>query len=122
MIRIMIRNRSRIRRSHLHVCKSGFVCSLLLLSNLVPRASVAQPQPGDHLPKIRIGKDSRTFVTDTGKPFMPFGVTYYRPGTGWAPQVWKRFDAEATRKDFARMKELGVNCARVFLTYGSFYS
>ena len=52
---------------------------------------------------------------------MPFGVSYYRPGTGWAPQVWKKFDAEATRKDFTRMKELGVNCARVFLSYGSFY-
>jgi hypothetical protein len=48
-------------------------------------------------------------------------VTYYRPGTGWAPQVWKQFDAEATRKDFARMKALGVNCVRVFLSFGSFY-
>jgi hypothetical protein len=47
-------------------------------------------------------------------------MTYYRPGTGWAPQVWKKFDPEATRGDFARMKELGVNCVRVFLTYGSF--
>ena len=49
------------------------------------------------------------------------GVNYYRPGTGWAPQVWKKFDAEATRQDFARMKALGVNCVRVFLSYGSFF-
>ena len=49
-------------------------------------------------------------------------MNYYRPGTGWAPQVWKQFDAEATRKDFARMKELGINCVRVFLTYHSFYT
>jgi len=34
--------------------------------------------------------------------------------------VWKQFDADTTRKDFARMKELGVNCVRVFLSYGSF--
>ena len=74
------------------------------------------------LPKIRIAKDGRSFETSEGRPFVPFGVNYYRPGTGWAPQVWKQFDAEATRKDFARMKELGVDCVRVFLTYASFYS
>jgi hypothetical protein len=72
------------------------------------------------LAKIRVTPDGRTFVTTTGAPFVPFGVTYYRPGTGWAPQVWRKFDTEATRRDFARMKELGVNCVRVFLSYGSF--
>ncbi len=73
------------------------------------------------LPKIRVARHGRGFVTGSGQPYVPFGVSYYRPGTGWAPQVWKKFDAEATRRDFARMKELGVNCARVFLSYGSFY-
>jgi hypothetical protein len=60
-------------------------------------------------------------VTERGRPFVPFGVNYYRPGTGWAPQVWKQFDLEALRADFTRMKDLGVNCVRVFLSYGSFY-
>ena len=73
------------------------------------------------LPKVRVAPDGRTFATADGKPFVPLGVNYYRPGTGWAPQLWKQFDAEATRKDFARMKQLGVNCVRVFLTYGSFF-
>ena len=72
------------------------------------------------LPKIQISADGRGFVTAEGQPFVPFGLTYFRPGTGWAPQVWKKFDAEATRRDFIRMKELGVNCVRVFLSYGSF--
>src|SRR5947207_7954072 len=74
------------------------------------------------LAKIRIAKDGRTFATEDGKPFVPIGVNYYRPETGWAPQVWKQFDAEATRKDFAHLKELGLNCVRVFLTYHSFYT
>ena len=52
---------------------------------------------------------------------MPWGVNYYRPGTGWAPQLWKKFDPQATRQDFLRMKALGVNCVRVFLSYGSFF-
>jgi hypothetical protein len=73
------------------------------------------------LPKIRIAPDGRTFETEPGRPFVPIGANYFRPGTGWAPQVWKQFDAEAVRQDFARMRELGVNCVRVFLTYGSFY-
>jgi hypothetical protein len=68
-----------------------------------------------------VAADGRTFTAGERKPFVPMGVTYYRPGTGWAPQVWKQFDADATRRDFARMRELGVNCVRVFLTFGSFY-
>jgi hypothetical protein len=71
--------------------------------------------------KVLSAKDGRTFVTEQGKPFVPLGVTYYRPGTGWAPQVWKQFDEEATRTDFALMKSMGVNCVRVFLSFGSFY-
>lgn len=77
--------------------------------------------PAMSLPKIRIANAGRAFTTAEGRPFVPFGVNYYRPGTGWAPQVWKQFDAQATRADFARMKELGVNCVRVFLSFGSFY-
>ena len=87
------------------------------LLQLVLRGSEA----GQAMPKIRVAKEGRSFETADGKPFVPFGVNYYRPGTGWAPQIWKQFDAEATRNDFIRMKELGVNCVRVFLTYHSFH-
>ena len=93
---------------------AGFA-ALLFAAN--PLRAADQP-----LPKVRVAPDGRSFETSDGKPFVPIGVNYYRPGTGWAPQVWKQFDAEATRKDFARMKELGVKCVRVFLSYGSFYS
>ncbi len=91
--------------------------SLAALSLLA--AEPASPQP--KLPKIRTAADGRTFATEAGRPFVPFGINYYRPGTGWAPKVWKKFDAAATRRDFARMRQLGVTCVRVFLTYGSFY-
>ncbi|HWV98819.1 MAG TPA: beta-galactosidase [Candidatus Acidoferrum sp.] len=96
----------------------------LYISLVATGYAATEPPPGSvqPLPKVRIAKDGRTFVTDLDQPFAPFGVSYYRPGTGWAPQVWKQFDPEATRRDFARMKELGVNCVRVFLSYGSFYT
>jgi hypothetical protein len=85
-----------------------------------PLAAEDAGQPGS-LPKIRIGADGRTFQAADGKPFVPLGVNYYRSDTGWAPQLWKQFDVEATRRDFARMKELGVNCVRVLLSHGSFF-
>jgi hypothetical protein len=96
---------------------------LCLLAAAIPLAANGASQENNpaSLPKILIDARSRGFVTDRGEPFVPFGVTYYRPGTGWAPQVWKQFDPEATRRDFARMKAAGVNCARVFLSFGSFY-
>ncbi len=90
--------------------------TLLFAALPAPAGTASASNP---LPKIVIARDGRSFETAAGQPFVPFGVTYFRPGTGWAPQVWKQFDAEATHKDFARMKELGVNCARVFLSYGS---
>ena len=74
------------------------------------------------LSRIRVAVDHRTFETETGRPFVPFGVTYFHPDTGWAPQVWKKFDPAATAQDFARLRALGANCARVFISYGSFLS
>jgi hypothetical protein len=88
---------------------------------LPPDQAFGQDHPKTSLSRIRIAPDHRAFVTEDGKPFVPWGVNYYRPGTGWAPQIWKQFDPEATRQDFVRMKALGVNCVRVFLTYGSFF-
>ena len=96
-------------------CLAPSVFALLLAGVAEPALSRQTP------PKIQVAPDGLGFVTENGKPFVPFGVTYFRPGTGWAPQVWKRFDPEATRKDFARLRDLGANCIRVFLTYGSFY-
>jgi hypothetical protein len=81
----------------------------------------AAPGGSRALARIRVSRDGRAFESGNHQPFVPFGMTYFRPGTGWAPQVWKQFDPEATRLDFTRMKALGVNCVRVFLTYGSFH-
>ncbi len=103
--------------------KTGYwIASVCLLAAQAGPGNLAQAAPGPQaaLPAIRIAADGRGFETGTGKPFVPFGVNYYRPGTGWAPQLWKKLDPEATRADFARLRELGANCVRVFVTYGSF--
>jgi endo-1,4-beta-mannosidase len=65
--------------------------------------------------------DGRGFAErDFGRPYIVFGTNYYDPHTGWAPKIWRQFDAEKVRRHFRIMSELGVNCARVFLTAGSF--
>jgi hypothetical protein len=101
--------------------RNSFLPLALTLVIVLPACRTSGERPPSALPKIRVAADGRTFVTEKGKPFVPMGVNYYRPGTGWAPQVWRKWDPEATRADFARMQELGINCVRVFLTYGSFY-
>src|SRR5579884_658922 len=92
----------------------------VLIAIIAILGTTAFAENGPLLPRIRVARNGHGFETEHGKPFVPFGVSYYRPGQGWAPQLWKKFDAEATRKDFARMKSLGVNCVRVFLSYSSF--
>lgn len=92
-----------------------FIIGLIVLWPLT-FAETAQP-----LPKVKVDPARRCFVTEDGRVFVPFGVNYFRPGTGWAPQVWKRFDPAAVRADFRLMKEYGINCVRVFLTFDSFY-
>ena len=77
---------------------------------------------GKHPPRVRVDRTRHGFVDAAGQPFVPFGVSYYRPGTGWAPQLWKQFDAEATRRDFAQLRKLGANVVRVFVSFGSFFN
>jgi cellulase (glycosyl hydrolase family 5) len=107
----------RIGRSWIPVL---FIIGLRPGSPPLGAEDVVRPAAPPPLPKVTVSKDGSGFVAGGKAPFNPFGVNYFRPGTGWAPQVWRRFDADATRRDFARMKGLGVNCIRVFLSFGSF--
>jgi hypothetical protein len=70
---------------------------------------------------ITVAPDERSFVEQgMERPYIPFGTNYYDPNTGWAPKLWRQFDAGRVREHFRVMSEMGVNCARVFLTAGSF--
>jgi hypothetical protein len=61
----------------------------------------------------------KSFTVD-GELFVPWGANYFVPGTGWAPQLWKCFDAKRAEADFALMESVGVNVVRVFGTWMSF--
>jgi hypothetical protein len=95
--------------------------SCLMLSALCV-LTLTRLSAADAPPRIRIDPATHGFIDADSHKFTPCGVSYYRPGTGWAPQLWKRFDAVATRQDFLRMKQMGLNVVRVFVTFGSFYT
>ncbi|HOW65461.1 MAG TPA: hypothetical protein PK256_09260, partial [Verrucomicrobiota bacterium] len=103
-----------------HALKASLFYLLGMISAFLPSSEGAEPAAP--LPRVRPAPDGRSWITAQNQPFIPLGINYFRPGTGWAPQLWKQFDATAVRQDFARMKELGINCVRVFLTYGSFFT
>lgn len=70
---------------------------------------------------IVVSADGEGFAErDSGRPYIPFGTNYYDPHTGWAPKIWRKYDAEKVREHFRLMSKIGVNCARVFLTAASF--
>jgi len=70
---------------------------------------------------IVVTSDGKGFAErDSGRSYIPFGTNYYDPHTGWAPKIWRQFDAEKVREHFQLMSKIGINCARVFLTAGSF--
>lgn len=73
------------------------------------------------LPKVRMHPEWRGLATGDNTPFIPFGAAYFRPNTGWAPQVWKQFDAAATARDFDALKANHCNTARIFLASTAFY-
>lgn len=50
-----------------------------------------------------------------------YGVNYYRPNTGWAPQLWAQYDSSSVESDFQKIRSLGLNTVRVFLTYKGFF-
>src|SRR4030042_1619068 len=98
---------------------SRFIISMILVS-IWPFAAIgATNRPSMGI--IVVAPDGHGFVeAGSGRSYIPFGTNYYDPHTGWAPKLWRQFDAEKVRQHFAVMSGLGVNCARVFLTAGSF--
>jgi endo-1,4-beta-mannosidase len=90
----------------------------IILMTFTVITSAAEPS---NMQLIETSADGRGFIERvSGRPYIVFGTNYYDPNTGWAPKIWRRFDPEKVRLHFHIMNKLGINCARVFLTAGSF--
>jgi endo-1,4-beta-mannosidase len=103
---------------------SSLIKSPLIVAAVLAAASLhvtGLGAEGSAMQLIVVAPDGQQFVErDSGRPYIAFGTNYYDPHTGWAPKLWRQFDAEKVRQHFRIMSELGANCARVFLTAGSF--
>jgi hypothetical protein len=99
----------------------GLLLVRAILAGILCLAASRTAVASSDLQLIEAAPDGRGFIErDSKRPYVPFGTNYYDPHTGWAPKLWKKFDAEKVRQHFQIMRELGVNCARLFLTAGSF--
>ncbi len=105
-----------------NVVRNGIRLALLGAAALFLAKPAAAVQDGAATPLPRVTVRDGKFVLPDGSRFFPIGVNYFRPGTGWAPQLWKQFDEQAVERDFALLRQYGVRCVRVFLTFGSFFS
>ena len=98
----------------------GAVLGTLMLA-VVGCSTISGDRGGPKMGLIAASPDGNGFTElDSGRPFVPFGTNYYDPNTGWPPKVWQRFDPNRVSEHFAVMKNLGVNCARVFLAASAF--
>jgi hypothetical protein len=92
-----------------------------LCLSVVGCASMREGLGGRRLGLVTVSPDGKGFVNQRGgQIFVPWGTNYYDPNTGWAPKVWRQFDAKRVTDHFKVMSGLGVNCARVFLAAATF--
>jgi hypothetical protein len=74
------------------------------------------------LPFIEVDPSGMTAFRErgTGKPFVPVGLNYFDPETGWAPKIWQQFDEKRVSEHLRLIHEQGFNTIRVFITLTSF--
>src|SRR6186997_918715 len=69
--------------------------------------------------RIALSKDGKSFVfADSGKPFRPWGVNYGNGGR-LMEDFWDK-EWSTLEGDFAEMKALGCNVARMHLQFAKF--
>lgn len=75
-----------------------------------------------HEPMARISVDdsSKGFVTAAGNPFTPWGFNYDHDRDGRLIEDYWENEWTSVEEDFAEMKALGANVARVHLQFGKF--
>lgn len=97
------------------------VCVWITIALMLVAISTSGCASSPKMGLVTVTTEGNGFVEVTsGQPYIPFGTNYYDPDTGWPPQVWQQFDADRVTEHFQVMKEIGVNCARIFLAATAF--
>lgn len=94
---------------------------MLLIVLATGRCIAQDSAPGD-LPRIKISRDKKSFVSaDSGKPFTPWGFNYLGREGSLAEEEWETDEGWARiETDFAAMKKLGANVVRWHLQVETF--
>ncbi len=94
-----------------------------VLTGLLALAATGGPAAAEPMPFIEVAPAVRTAFRErgTGRPFVMVGVNYFDHRTGWAPKLWQQFDEQRVREQLTRIRGLGLNTIRVFLTLQSFH-
>jgi hypothetical protein len=70
---------------------------------------------------VRVGKDKKTFVLETSqRRFIPWGFNYDHDQEGRLLEDYWDAEWAKVEKDFATMRKLGANVARIHLQFGKF--
>ncbi len=72
------------------------------------------------LEKLRIARDGHSFVTASGKPFVPWGFNYDRDYKSRLLEDYWSKEWDTVAADFRAMKKLGANVVRIHLQLGHF--
>ena len=87
-----------------------FACVLLVADDVLSRK----------LERIRVSEDSTHFVSSqSGKRFVVWGVNYDHDSQGRLLDEYWVDEWETVAEDFREIKELGANCVRIHLQFGT---
>lgn len=78
------------------------------------------PQAMAELPRIRVSDDKSGFVTESGKPFVPWGVNYDHDDQGRLIEDYWVDEWPLVERHFAEIRELNANVVRIHLQFGRF--
>src|SRR5262249_44736138 len=81
---------------------------------------IATPLASAGMPFVKVSADSRGFVLDNGKAFVPWGFNYDHDETGRLIEDYWNTEWTKVEKDFGNMRDLGANLVRVHLQLGKF--
>ena len=69
---------------------------------------------------VRVSDDARGFITDSGRPFTPWGFNYDHDEAGRLIEDYWTAEWGKVVEDFREMKALGANVVRIHLQVGRF--
>jgi hypothetical protein len=98
---------------------TSFLRTLLLF--LAGHLLIVGAYADEKLPRIVVDKTSRGFAEEgAGRPFTPWGFNYDHDRDGRLIEDYWDSEWKSVEEDFAEMKQLGANVARVHLQFGKF--